>query len=312
MGSTARQPVVAVIVTAGALCCFAFATAFAVGSPGAQRAGGRTKVDLHALPLGDGKVSTSGARRGYVYSCTAPTGSGGASASGPWLNGDRTYDATAKATVDGAISWPDAVFSDAVSGATRTLAGNDLPTVGTTGSFPIASTDDAYLYDRNPNSIESQALSYAIAADPAKAASPTCLSGGPIGVAINGVAIFDALDAGGQDAVAHEVQDSCGGHPQQQGLYHYHSMPSCLTASRSKKSKLIGFALDGFPIYNDRDRDGARITNADLDACHGQTSKVKLDGTKLRTYHYNATREYPYTLGCFRGAPVGGATPGAP
>ena len=32
---------------------------------------------------------------------------------------------------------------------------------------------------------------------------------------------------------------------------------------------------------------------------------MKLDGEKVRIYHYEATREYPYTVGCFRGTPVG-------
>ncbi len=37
------------------------------------------------------------------------------------------------------------------------------------------------------------------------------------------MAIFDALDAGDRDAVAHEVQDSCGGHTQRGGVYHYNA-----------------------------------------------------------------------------------------
>jgi hypothetical protein len=79
-------------------------------------------------------------------------------------------------------------------------------------------------------------------------------------------------------------------------------LPRCLTQSKARKSKLVGFALDGFPIYNGRDSEGERLTNADLDVCHGRTSKVKLDGRKQRIYHYEATREFPYTVGCFRGA----------
>ena len=35
----------------------------------------------------------------------------------------------------------------------------------------------------------------------------------------------------------------------------------------------------------------------DLDACHGHKHKV---GGR-RVYHYHATREFPYTLGCFSG-----------
>jgi len=119
------------------------------------------------------------------------------------------------------------------------------------------------------------------------------------------VAIFDALDALDRDAVAHEIQDRCDGHPQMSGVYHYHSIPSCMTGKESKKrhSGLVGFALDGFPIYGPRGDSGKLLANDDLDACHGQVGRIWLDGRWRRTYHYHATLEYPYTLGCYRGTP---------
>ena len=40
------------------------------------------------------------------------------------------------------------------------------------------------------------------------------------------------VNAGNRDAVAWEVQDACNGHPQSSGVYHYHSLPSCLTQSK--------------------------------------------------------------------------------
>ena len=280
------------------------ATALAMASRGA----GSGAVDPTALPLGDGKVTTSGAKRGYVYACRtgfAPPGAGGAFSEGPWIHGDGTYDLTAKATVDGSVHWRNAKFSDRKRGGRRVLRGNGLPTKQATGEFPIRASDDAYRYDRNPNSIRAQRERYSLPTHPKAAASPGCLSGGPIGVARNGVAIFDALDAGDRDAVAHEVQDSCGGHPQQSGVYHYHSIPSCLTAGESKKraSGLVGFALDGYPIYGPRGAHGKLLTDADLDACHGQVSRVWFEGRRRRIYHYTATLEYPYTLGCFHGTP---------
>jgi hypothetical protein len=295
-----RDSVVAVLAATLTLAGFAGATAIALGS-GAK--GESAKVSVHSLPVGDGKVTTTGAQRGYVYRCNAGGNGGGASTQGPWFNGDGTFDLTEKATVDGAVSWSEASYSASLSGGVRNIATTDLPVNGTTGNFPIASSDDAYQYDRNPNSIRAQSLSYSLDADPQKG-DPNCLSG-LVGIARNGVVIFDGLDAGNRDAVAWEVQDACGGHPQMSGMYHYHSLPSCLTQSKSKKSKLVGFALDGFPIYNGRDEDtGKQLDNSDLDACHGHKGKVKLDGEKVRIYHYEATREFPYTVGCFRGTPV--------
>ena len=41
-------------------------------------------------------------------------------------------------------------------------------------------------------------------------------------------------------------------------------------------SGLVGFALDGYPIYGPRGDGGKLLTNDDLDACHGQVSKVWL------------------------------------
>jgi len=46
------------------------------------------------------------------------------------------------------------------------------------------------------------------------------------------------------------------------------------------------------------------LTNADLDECHGHTSEIVWDGVAQQMYHYNATAEYPYTVGCFKGTPV--------
>ena len=295
-----RDSVTAVLTATATLVAFAVVTAIAMGSSAKDAS---AKVSVHSLPIGDGKVTTTGAQRGYVYRCNAGGGGGGASSQGPWFNGDGTYDRSAKATVDGAVSWPQASYNAQLSGGTRQVASNSLPVNGTTGTFPIASSDDAYQYDRNPNTIKAQSYSFSLPADPQKTGGANCISG-MVGIARNGVVIFDALDAGNRDAVAWEVQDACGGHPQMSGVYHYHALPTCLTQTNSKKSKLVGYALDGFPIYNGRDEDGKRLENSDLDACHGRKSKVKLDGEKIRIYHYEATQEYPYTVGCFRGTAI--------
>ena len=258
-------------------------------------------VDETRLPVGDYKVSTAGPARDYIYLCNQGGMGGGASAQGPWFNGDGTWDATKKTYVDGSVSWPSAAFTERITGSQRQLSGNGLPVGGTTGVFPIAQTDDAYLYDRNPNSIREQSLSVTLDAAPEKG-SPRCI-GGQVGMAKNGVPIFNGLDAGNRDAAAWEVQDRCGGHPQQAGQYHYHSIPACLNEDESTKkhSRLVGWALDGFGIYGPRGEDGEELSNDDLDVCHGHTEKVKLDGEKVKTYHYHGTAEYPYTVGCLRG-----------
>jgi hypothetical protein len=41
-----------------------------------------------------------------------------------------------------------------------------------------------------------------------------------------------------------------------------------------------------------------------LDVCHGTTSTVPWNGKMTRIYHYVATLEYPYTIGCFHGRAI--------
>jgi hypothetical protein len=183
------------------------------------------------------------------------------------------------------------------------ISGNDLPN-HPTGTYPVSSSDDAYNFDRNPNSISAQTIQFNLPVNPQLAATPTCLGMGVIGVMKSGTVFFNALDGGGLDAVAHELQDNCGGHPQQDGQYHYHNLSSCINAGGGE---LVGYALDGFDIYGSTDASGRVLTNADLDECHGTTSEVEWDGQKVMMYHYVATAEYPYTVGCYRGTPVTGS-----
>ena len=121
----------------------------------------------------------------------------------------------------------------------------------------------------------------------------------------DGIAILDAFDAGGLDAGAEEVQDTCHGHPNNDAGYHYHSLSPCLLDAKSRKQTTqLGWALDGFGIYVEYDEHGKLLTDADLDACHGRTSRVPWHGKKVRIYHYDLTQEFPYSVSCFRAAPA--------
>jgi len=225
---------------------------------------------------------------------------GGAQGTGNWMNGDGTWDATKKAVVDGSVNWSHS-FDISVQGDQRVFVGNDLPD-HPTGTFPIAATDDAYAIDRNPNSIKQQTVSFSVPANPVIASQPTCV-GGEVGIMLSGVVIFSSFDAEGRDAVAHEVQDNCDGHPQSAGFYHYHSLSDCVTENASGHSALVGSAFDGFGIYGYYGEDGKELTNANLDECHGHTHVIEWNGQLLEMYHYHATHEFPYVVGCFRGTP---------
>jgi YHYH protein len=259
-------------------------------------------VDVTHLELGDGKASSS-PKVGYVYSCMTSFNSsgGGAGSPGNWLNGDGTWDATKKAVIDGSVTWPSS-FTVSIQGNQRVFSGNDLPD-HPTGNFPVSPSDDAYAYDRNPNSIKQQSISLSLPASPTAAASPNCV-GGEVGIMLSGVVIFSAFDAEGRDAPAHEVQDTCDGHPQVSGFYHYHSLSDCIVDNASGHSALAGYAFDGYGIYGYYGEDGEELTNADLDECHGHTHMIEWNGQMVEMYHYHATREFPYVVGCFHGTPA--------
>lgn len=262
-----------------------------------------TPVNLKKIPIGDGHLTT-GPTVGSVWPCQTSQGGGGAFASGAWINGDGTYDITAKPKVDGTVTWP-SDFSVQLKGGARIFSGNRLPS-DPTGVYPVASTDDAYAYDRNPNKISASTVQITLPQLPQMATTSSCVPFGAIGVLVNGGNLFNALDALNRDAGAHEVQDSCDGHPEVSGAYHYHTLSSCLEkqSPRSSHSALMGYAFDGFGIFGHYGENGKELSNADLDECHGHTHEIDWDGKRVNLYHYHATWEYPYTVGCFRGTPI--------
>ncbi len=257
--------------------------------------------DRTKLPIGDGKLSTS-PKVGYIWACHTDPGGRGAQHDGPWMDkAAGTWNMDEKVTVEGAVSWPHS-FTIAMEGDSRVIAWNGLPAYPT-GIFPIQRDDPAYQYDTNPNDIRERSLEIALPLEPKLAAKPSCAPNA-VGVLLSGVVLFNALDAAGRDAVAHETQDACQGHPRQFGVYHDHSVPDCLLDeidSGSGPSKLVGYALDGFGIYGPRDENGNELSSADLDACHGRTSPVEWNGKTVTMYHYVATLDFPYTIGCLKG-----------
>ncbi|MGB3079292.1 MAG: YHYH protein [Saprospiraceae bacterium] len=87
---------------------------------------------------------------------------------------------------------------------------------------------------------------------------------GHIGVWVNGVSIYNPLDAKSYNNDATwfqnafywehllaETFDSCWGHPNQSHEYHTHQSPSCVydQTDSLNHSPIIGFAFDGFPVY---------------------------------------------------------------
>ena len=146
----------------------------------------------------------------------------------------------------------------------------------------------------NPNRILDQSLTFKIPVAPTEATSKPATPLGPIGVSINGVAIFNQY-AGPGTPLTNEINsfDQYNGHPQQSGQYHYHVEPKYITTQKGK-SALIGVLLDGFPLYGPVEN-GVTLTSANLDAYHGHTGVTAEFPNGI--YHYHITADAPYING---------------
>ncbi len=255
---------------------------------------------LKHLPLGDGKLSNY-PKIGWIWACHTDPNGGGAFRNGEWIKNDGTYDFTSKPSVKGSVTWS-SHFNMALQGDRRIFTSNDLPN-HPTGIYPISPTDPAFQYDRNPNTISSHKISIELPANPTLASRPSCTPEA-VGILLTGAVLFNALDAPGRDAMAHEIQDGCQGHPQKSGVYHYHNVTSCLPDQRTKDghSVLVGYSLDGFGIYGRYSEGGQALTSASLDECHGHSHQIEWNGKQVEMYHYHATLDFPYTIGCMRGS----------
>ena len=94
------------------------------------------------------------------------------------------------------------------------------------------------------------------------------------------------------------VFDDCGGHINPNEGYHYHAVNGCseVVVQDDGHAPMIGYAMDGYPIYAHLDEQGDASTN--LDECGGTTDET-------RGYHYHAqpagTNEI---IGCYMGERV--------
>ena len=183
---------------------------------------------------------------------------------------------------------------------TKDLPDHKTPYYDTANPLYTAYNGSNASFKINPNRIAEQQLSFRIPIAPSRlsSASPTPL--GPIGVAFNGVALFNQY-AGPNQPLTGEIDsfDQYNGHPQQTGQYHYHVEPVWLTSS--SKGAIVGILLDGYPVYGPVEN-GKTLTSADLDALHGHTGATKEYPNGI--YHYHTTADAPYINGTgFAGSP---------
>lgn len=184
---------------------------------------------------------------------------------------------------------------------------------------------------KTPNALSTQDWKWSVPLNPAKAKSVTSIKNvlGTIGFTVTGLPIYGPTE-GPQptaeafgDPVFNKIVDQCAGHTGPAREYHHHAITLIKQCNLSKQS-VLGYALDGFPIYttlgclnkkctkttsmksgytrvgdptkNAWDAYAYKTTKsrATLDSCNGRTQP---DGS----YGYHATTDFPYIIGCFTG-----------
>lgn len=149
----------------------------------------------------------------------------------------------------------------------------------------------------NPNIIASFSYTFRIPKSPKEATTKKTLGTATIGIALNGVPLFNQYAAGNTPITVGTGEyvsfDLYGGHPAPSSDYHYHVEPNYITEKKGTDA-LIGFLLDGFPVYGSKEN-GKTVASASLDAYHGHTSATKEYPNGI--YHYHTTADAPFING---------------
>ena len=165
---------------------------------------------------------------------------------------------------------------------------------------------------------KAQTYKFTIPTTPKYSSKVTSTSLGSIGVMISGAVLYNPFEGDGKTVamannftvtnsagITASFVDKCAGHPTPDiGAYHYHGLPNCVTAKVDKVSKpshIIGFALDGFPIYGDRDNKGKQVTAKNLDQCNGVNSATPEFPKGIYHYVLLGTADARSSIACFHG-----------
>ncbi len=174
-------------------------------------------------------------------------------------------------------------------------------------------------WGNNPNMAVDRNWTFRITKNPTPATNHTNTPFGQMGVAVNGVVLYNALDARSYRNRGIWMQlapyfeglsmDVGPGHPQQDGSYHYHALPELLLAQRGDNpqyhSPIIGFAFDGYPIYgpygfSNPDGTGGVARMGTSFRTRNITVRDSLpDGTQLPPPDHGPPVSSQYPLGCY-------------
>ena len=139
---------------------------------------------------------------------------------------------------------------------------------------------------------------------PAATSTPVSASNllrGAYAIAVNGIPIFNLYNNRGENTANIGELDQWGGHCGRADDYHYHIVPHQLAGSVGETAPLA-YALDGYPIYGDKEPDGGDQTIA-LDSNMGHSYGGY-------GYHYHALESADYSIsGLYGEVAVSGGGP---
>lgn len=215
-----------------------------------------------------------------------------------------------------------------LSSAPGAGAGYDLPKVSVScakGVLTVVSNGMiAYEFvARTPNGLRPQAFTWKVPTAPKVAARATPIVNqlGTLAFTVTGIPIYGPTEgpvppqSAFGDPVFNGILDACMGHTGFNADYHYHAI---LAEARCFLGEtVVGWALDGFPIYSNPggrwksgyQRTGDPTSNSwsayayvggaagSLDVCNGRRMP---NGS----YRYYVTEAFPYVIGCFAGTPT--------
>lgn len=205
----------------------------------------------------------------------------------------------------------------AKSGATSIGCDGTYAYVSSIG-LPVGSTSDPMMNGITSTNLQvptptdfQGANGWKIPLNPVLGQSPTPVASGPIGVAINGVPIFNPCVQNGNctatngDTKAEGQLDTCNGHAGRADDYHYHAAPNCLMAEQSTdywNTHPVGWLLDGFAVFGYSNADGSTPAR---DSCGGATVSGALAPSGYpHSYAYHVMDVFPYiTDNCISGVP---------
>lgn len=207
------------------------------------------------------------------------------------------------------------------------FSSNGLPAYGAAAYYAVPSSPGPGIPTSSTSQVvatatlrQTRSVSYTLPLVPVYSKTATATALGPIGLAVNGALFFNAYEANGSTVALasnfHVTQhghtgalvDNCNGHftPSPGSMYHYHGLPTCIvnhvaTGTKKHSPTLLGFAFDGFGIYDNVGEGGRLVKPSTLDSCNGIFSPVP--GHPQGIYHYVVlnVRTKQSSIGCYHG-----------